>query len=85
MLVLGLNGNFSTEDEDLVPGMLEFFFHDASASLVRDGVLIAAVEEERLNRIKKTTKFPINAIRSCLATVNVSPADIDAVGEHDES
>jgi predicted NodU family carbamoyl transferase len=80
MLVLGLNGNFSTEDEDLVPGMLEFFFHDASASLVRDGVLIAAVEEERLNRIKKTTKFPINAIRSCLATVNVSPADIDAVG-----
>ncbi|MGB6164106.1 MAG: carbamoyltransferase C-terminal domain-containing protein [Pseudonocardiaceae bacterium] len=80
MLVLGLNGNFSTEDEDLVPGMLEFFFHDASASLVRDGVLIAAVEEERLNRIKKTTKFPINAIRSCLATVDVSPADIDAVG-----
>lgn len=80
MLVLGLNGNFSTEDEDLVPGMLEFFFHDASASLVRDGVLIAAVEEERLNRIKKTTKFPSNAIRSCLATVNVSPADIDAVG-----
>ncbi|MGH3550579.1 MAG: carbamoyltransferase family protein [Pseudonocardiaceae bacterium] len=80
MLVLGLNGNFSTEDEDLVPGMLELFFHDASASLVRDGVLIAAVEEERLNRIKKTTKFPINAIRSCLASANVSPADIDAVG-----
>lgn len=80
MLVLGLNGNFSPEDEDLVPGMLEFFFHDASASLVRDGTLIAAVEEERLNRIKKTTKFPINAIRSCLAAANVSPADIDAVG-----
>ncbi|MGH3709497.1 MAG: carbamoyltransferase family protein [Pseudonocardiaceae bacterium] len=80
MLVLGLNGNFSAEDEDLVPGMLEFFFHDASASLVRDGVLIAAVEEERLNRIKKTTKFPINAIWSCLAIANVSAADIDAVG-----
>jgi len=79
MLVLGLNGNFSTEDEDLVPGMLELFFHDASASLVQDGVLIAAVEEERLNRIKKTTKFPINAIKSCLATANVSPADLDAV------
>ncbi|MGH7746145.1 MAG: carbamoyltransferase N-terminal domain-containing protein, partial [Candidatus Dormibacteria bacterium] len=80
MLVLGLNGNFSTEDHDLVPGMPDFFFHDASASLVRDGVLIAAVEEERLNRIKKTTKFPINAIRSCLTEANVSPADIDAVG-----
>jgi predicted NodU family carbamoyl transferase len=80
MLVLGLNGNFSTEDEDLVPGMLEIFFHDASASLIRDGMLVAAVEEERLNRIKKTTKFPTTAIRSCLAAANVSPADIDAVG-----
>jgi predicted NodU family carbamoyl transferase len=80
MLVLGLNGNFSTEDEDLVPGMTELFFHDASACLVQDGVLLAAVEEERLNRIKKTTKFPINAIRSCLAAANVSPTDIDAVG-----
>ncbi|GLU50345.1 carbamoyltransferase family protein [Nocardiopsis ansamitocini] len=80
MLVLGLNGNFSAEDTDLVPDMLEFFFHDASASLIRDGVLIAAVEEERLNRIKKTTKFPANAIRACLATAGVTPDDIDAVG-----
>ncbi|MGH3772676.1 MAG: carbamoyltransferase family protein [Pseudonocardiaceae bacterium] len=60
--------------------MSELIFHDASAALVKDGVLLAAVEEERLNRIKKTTKFPINAIRSCLATANVSPSDIDAVG-----
>ncbi len=80
MLILGLNGNFSAEDTDLVPGMSELFSHDASAALVKDGVLLAAVEEERLNRIKKTTKFPINAIRSCLATANVSPSDIDAVG-----
>ncbi|MFC4565585.1 carbamoyltransferase [Nocardiopsis mangrovi] len=80
MLTLGLNGNFSAEDTDLVPDMLEFFFHDASACLVRDGELIAAVEEERLNRIKKTTKFPVNAIRACMATAGVAPADIDAVG-----
>ncbi|GAA1959263.1 carbamoyltransferase family protein [Amycolatopsis minnesotensis] len=80
MLVLGLNGNFSTRDEDLVPGMLEFFFHDASASLVRDGVLLAAVEEERLNRIKKTTKFPVNAIQACFDAAGVTPAEVDAVG-----
>jgi decarbamoylnovobiocin carbamoyltransferase/7-O-carbamoyltransferase len=80
MLILGLNGNFSTEDTDLVPGMSEYFFHDASASLVKDGTLLAAVEEERLNRIKKTTKFPINSIRSCLVKANVSPSDVDAVG-----
>lgn len=80
MLVLGLNGNFSTGGADLVPLMSEFFFHDASASLVRDGELVAAVEEERLNRIKKTTKFPVNAIRACLDTAGVTPAEIDAVG-----
>ncbi|MBV9162390.1 MAG: carbamoyltransferase [Pseudonocardiales bacterium] len=79
MLILGLNGNFSAEDADLVPGMLEFFCHDASASLVKDGALLAAVEEERLNRIKKTTKFPINAIRSCLAKANVLTSNVDAV------
>ncbi|ANN21701.1 carbamoyltransferase [Amycolatopsis orientalis] len=80
MLVLGLNGNFSGADTDLVDGMMEYFFHDAAACLIRDGELIAAVEEERLNRIKKTTKFPINAIRACLERANVTPADIDAVG-----
>jgi 7-O-carbamoyltransferase len=80
VLVLGLNGNFSTRDSDLVPLMSEFFFHDASASLVRDGVLLAAVEEERLNRIKKTTKFPVNAIRACLDSAGVTPDEIDAIG-----
>ncbi|WP_184730927.1 carbamoyltransferase family protein [Saccharopolyspora phatthalungensis] len=79
MLVLGLNGNFSDEDADLVPDMPDLFFHDAAACLVKDGELIAAVEEERLNRIKKTTKFPINAIRACLAGANVEPRDVDAV------
>ena len=80
MLVLGLNGNFSTEDTDIVPGVLPDMFHDASASLVRDGVVLAAVEEERLNRIKKTTKFPLNAIRVCLDIAGVTPDEIDAVG-----
>lgn len=80
MLILGVNGNFSAEDVDLVPGMPDYYFHDASACLIKDGVLVAAVEEERLNRIKKTTKFPINAIRACLDKARVSPSDIDGVG-----
>ncbi|WP_235619332.1 carbamoyltransferase [Embleya scabrispora] len=80
MLTIGLNGNFSPGDSDLVPGLREYMYHDAAAALVRDGVLIAAVEEERLNRIKHTTKFPSNAIRACLETAGVTPADVDAVG-----
>jgi predicted NodU family carbamoyl transferase len=79
MLTLGLSGNFSPEGEELVPDMHWGFFHDSAACLVRDGVLLAAVEEERLNRIKKTSKFPMNAIRSCLEAAGCSAAEIDAV------
>jgi predicted NodU family carbamoyl transferase len=82
MLVLGLSGNFSDEDVDLLPNMGEGFCHDAAACLIRDGELVAAVEEERFNRIKKTTKFPINAIRACLKEADVSPSEVDAVGHY---
>jgi decarbamoylnovobiocin carbamoyltransferase/7-O-carbamoyltransferase len=82
MLVLGLSGYFSREDAELAPAADPGFFHDAAACLIRDGELVVAVEEERFNRIKKTSKFPINAIRACLATSGVSPSQIDAVGHY---
>jgi carbamoyltransferase len=40
--------------------------HDASAALIKDGAVLALIEEERLSREKHTWKFPINAIRKCL-------------------
>jgi len=43
-------------------------------------VLIAAVEQERFNRIKHTTKFPTAAIRACLDIAGVQPGQIDGVG-----
>ena len=39
---------------------------DAAAVLVRDGHLVAAVEEERFRRIKHWAGFPREAIRNCL-------------------
>jgi decarbamoylnovobiocin carbamoyltransferase/7-O-carbamoyltransferase len=45
MLVLGLSGNLSREDTDLVPFMSRRSFHDAAACLIRDGEVIAAAEE----------------------------------------
>jgi predicted NodU family carbamoyl transferase len=82
MLVLGLSGYLSPEDVDVAPNADAGFFHDAAACLIKDGELVAAVEEERFNRIKKTSKFPVNAIRACLATGGVSPAQIDAIGHY---
>ncbi len=42
--------------------------------------VVAAFEEERLNRLKHTDKFPVSAIRSCLNTYNISMQDIDEIG-----
>lgn len=80
MLTLGLSGTLGADRRDLFAGLPDYFFHDAAACLVQDGRLIAAVEEERFNRIKKTNKFPINAIRYCLSAGDVDMADIDGIG-----
>jgi carbamoyltransferase len=51
--------------------------HDSSAALIVDGKLVAAVEEERLNREKKTSKFPVNAMRWCLESAGITFDDVD--------
>lgn len=53
---------------------------DVSAVLLRDGVLVAAVEEERFRRIKHVAGFPAEAIRACLDMAGVTPQDINHVG-----
>jgi predicted NodU family carbamoyl transferase len=80
MLVLGLTGSLLPEDSDLVPYLPNYLLHDSAACLISDGVPLAAVEEERFNRIKKTESFPVNAIRACLDISGLSPSQIDAVG-----
>jgi carbamoyltransferase len=52
---------------------------DASASLVIDGQLVAAVEEERFNRIKHWAGFPAASIRWCLEAGGINASDIDHV------
>ncbi len=39
---------------------------DASACIIVDGKLVAAIEEERINRLKHFSGYPINAIKECL-------------------
>jgi len=52
---------------------------NASAALVSDGELVAAVEEERFNRVKYAAGFPAQAIRYCLKEAGLTLADIDQV------
>jgi carbamoyltransferase len=53
---------------------------DVSAVILRDGELVAAVEEERLRRIKHVAGFPHEAIRACLETAGIDGGDVDHVG-----
>src|SRR5215813_7565490 len=63
MIILGLNA----------------FHADSSAALVRDGVLIAAAEEERFRRTKHWAGFPSQAIAYCLREAGVRLGDVDHV------
>jgi carbamoyltransferase len=62
-------------------------YHESAAALLVDGKLVAAVEEERFNRIKhgkeaiydNPHQFPERAIRFCLKQAGISASDIDHV------
>jgi len=55
------------------------FYHDSAASLVVDGKLVAAAQEERFTRIKFDQSVPINAVRSCLDGAGLTINDVDLV------
>lgn len=77
MLVLGWHGGVKArEAEDFGVG---YSSHDGAAVLLRDGRIVAAVEEERLNRVKHSNFFPARAIRYCLREAGVSLQDLDVI------
>ena len=58
---------------------LNYVFHDSTACIVRDGELLAAIEEERLSRDKHTTEFPRLCIDKCLQIAGIDYGDIDYI------
>lgn len=58
---------------------LNAYHGDAAAALVIDGELVAAVEEERFNRVKHWAGFPAESIRWCLADAGLDARDLDHV------
>jgi carbamoyltransferase len=60
------------------------FYHDSAAALLRDGVVVAAGQEERFSRKKHDSDFPVRAIRYVLKEGGVRPEDLDAVGFYDK-
>ncbi len=52
---------------------------DASACVLKEGKLVFAIEEERLNRIKHWAGFPVESIKTCLKYSNLQLDDIDFI------
>ena len=55
------------------------YYHDAAACLVRDGLVVAAAEEERFNRDKHYSGFPHSAIRYCLNEARINADQVDYI------
>ena len=60
------------------------YYHDSAAALLKDGHVIAAVEEERFSRKKFDDDFPKMAIDWCLNEINITPSQIDSVAFYDK-
>ena len=58
---------------------LNVYHGDCSASLFKDEQLVAAIEEERITRVKHAAGFPINSIKFCLDFAKLNLSDIDYV------
>ena len=78
MISLGFCGGFNLAHEDPFD-IPRAFTHDGAAVLVEDGEVIAAIEEERLNRIKHSNKFPTQALRFCLERRDLRLSDVDRI------
>ena len=55
------------------------FYHDSAASLLCDGEILCAVQEERFSRKKHDSRFPINAVRYCLQSNQIDLRDIKCI------
>ncbi|TMI43774.1 MAG: hypothetical protein E6H41_02575, partial [Betaproteobacteria bacterium] len=60
------------------------FYHDSAAALLDDGRIVAAAQEERFTRKKHDARFPLHAIRYCLAEGGIAVGDLDRVVFYDK-
>ena len=55
------------------------YYHDSSVSLVKDGKVVLAVEEERFSGIKHDSSFPEKSIKWIMQESNISFEDVEEV------
>lgn len=60
------------------------YYHDSACALIRDGVIVAAAQEERFTRKKHDPDFPIHALQFCLDEAGIAAEEIDYVAFYDK-
>jgi carbamoyltransferase len=60
------------------------YYHDSAAALLKNGIVVCAVEEERFSRKKFDDGFPKNAIDWCLKEAEIKSDELDQVAFYDK-
>jgi len=60
------------------------FYHDSAACLLRNGVIVAAAQEERFSRKKHDERFPQGAVDFCLGRAGIEQSEVDHVVFYDK-
>jgi len=60
------------------------FYHDSAVSLLKDGNIVYAAQEERFTRIKHDSSFPVNSIKECLNSCKISFDEIEYIGFYEK-
>ena len=55
------------------------FYHDSAATLIHNGKIIAAAQEERFSRKKHDARYPFNAVKYVLSEENLELSQIDYI------
>ena len=84
MLTLGLAGGLDPVHEARLDSP-DNYTYDGAAVLVEDGAVVAAVEESRVDRIRRSNKFPSAGIRTCLEQRGAAPEDLAAGQDGDRA
>jgi carbamoyltransferase len=63
---------------------LSAYYHDSAACLLRDGQIVAAVQEERFTRKKHDARFPQHALRYCLQEGGIALSDLHSIVFYDK-
>jgi carbamoyltransferase len=60
------------------------FYHDSAVCLIKDGEIVAAVQEERFTRKKHDRNFPSNGVKYCVQEADINPEQIDYIVFYDK-